>query len=207
MSNENGKRIQFIIEQHYEEVKNFWVRTNFFFIISSIGFGFIIVSFTSENQLHPLLIYTISLGGIIFSLTWFQINRMSKYYEDRWMVDARRLASKEGNEQLKESFKFSLGFYEREVREGKEERKKRGFDNVPRPWGRSATSSVFVIIGIFYIGWIFLCLWAINEVSKLNILSIEIGGGIMLSVILTTCIILSYPKKYKNGSPKMKKKR
>lgn len=171
------QELKFLIEQHYKEVAHFWTRTNILLITNVAAFGGVLSKIYTENSLNTTPRIIISLLGLLFCCIWFVVNRITVYYEKRWLDDARRLA--QSNCHLKSVCYLSLGFREpgdykknskvfyylslgfrKQEDHTKEDIGWLGDEFVERrrPRGFSATDWMYVIIILFGAGWICLLL-------------------------------------------------
>ena len=213
MANEKEieERIRFLITQHHQQSNLFWTRTYIFLTISTIGLGLATHILRTEKPIDPWIIFMISIAGIIFSVIWVQINRMSKYYEDRWLVDARNVLQDGSNSEinkLRSVFYYSLGFYEQYVKNQKEKPVKRSFSSAPRPSGFSATNCMYIVIMTLFIGWSALATWAVTKISnKYMNTSIFFGICIVILLILFVIFVMHAKEIYhilKKVKPKIK---
>lgn len=157
--------VQFLIEQHYKEVENFWIRTNVFLLIQVGALGAFLAAKYGDSPTKPPDTYVVSGAGIAICIVWWLVVRISCYYEDRWQKDARSLARK--HKALRLVYYLSLGFREQPGKEcynaaGKEYCKPEEgskFLDAPRPRGPSATRCVYVLIVIFIVAWVCLAVF------------------------------------------------
>ena len=89
-----------------KEADRFWTRNNIFLIVNS-ALLIVVSSFVQE----PIVCIIVSVFGIIFSFFWYRINKMGKYYLDRWKILLSKLEHDDdinifGKELLKVKEKF-----------------------------------------------------------------------------------------------------
>jgi len=153
MREEDLDILKFLIEQHIKEVQYFWMRTNIFIVLNVAVFGAVINKVFSETPMSKEVMLIIGVIGITFCGIWIQVSRVSKYYSNRWLTDARRIAC--DSSALKEGFYISLGFREKEKYylsdnfnwfEDK-------FLDLKRPYGLNATRCMFLLIALFSACW------------------------------------------------------
>lgn len=158
--NQDEKRINFLIDQAYKEVNISWIRTNIFLVLSIAALGAVISGMSRENELDPGIVLGISIAGFLFSVIWLQVNRMSRYYADRWLNDARRIAHNDSS--LKSIFYYSLGFREHQKEDDKVKiMKDLPVEDIRRPRFYSATRCIYLVIIILGVGWLTLLVWTI----------------------------------------------
>lgn len=152
-----SSELHFLIDQHFKEVAHFWTRTNVFLVTNVAAFGGALSLLNPDNMKNKWTLMSVSIAGMIFCFIWYFINSITKYYEKRWLYDAKRLA--ESNDTLKLTYFISLGF-----RENKKHTKKRKcwFDDedldLRRPNFLSATDLMYCIISLLFAGWMALFL-------------------------------------------------
>lgn len=113
--------VHFLIEQAHQEVANFWTRMNVFLAINSGGVAAVAAWLTSDHP-PPFGVVTIFIvASGLFCCIWLVVIKMSQYYGDRWLRDARRIA--EGLADMRQELFVSLGFRELEQ-----------YQNPPQNW-------------------------------------------------------------------------
>ena len=75
------KAYEFACDTRKFEIELYWKRATYFW-------GFLIVTFagyfTALEKLSPNYQFIISLIGVSFSLSWYLVNRASKYWQENW---------------------------------------------------------------------------------------------------------------------------
>lgn len=135
-------RVRFMLETHYQEVVAFWTRTNVFLLVMGGGLAGVV---TMDPDNHGFVQLVIALLGLVVAAAWWQVNRMSHYYQARWIEAARGLVSSADG----------LSVY----------RKPLGIGNpsgpVHRPSGPAATTMVYLVIAAFAVAWMALAIRAL----------------------------------------------
>lgn len=78
----NNKRIEkwkTLAELWDKEADRFWARNNVFLVVNS-ALLIVVSVFVQE----PIVCIIVSFFGVVFSLFWYRVNLMGKYYLDRW---------------------------------------------------------------------------------------------------------------------------
>jgi len=78
---ENVEKWKTLMEAWDNEADRFWARNNIFLIM--IGSILTVIVAFSDNYLINVCI---SLFGIVFVMIWIRVNRIGKFYLDRWKV-------------------------------------------------------------------------------------------------------------------------
>ena len=151
--------IKFLIQQHYEEVKLFWVRTNVFLILNIAASAQVVSKLGSDKTWSTQLVIGIAVGGVMFCLIWLQVNRMSKFYENRWKADAIRLARE--HESTVTYFFYSLDFREYPKEFGTENVMRSPYKDRQRPWGPGATMCARLLVVLMAQGWLGILLYVL----------------------------------------------
>ncbi|MEH7502948.1 hypothetical protein V7152_13220 [Neobacillus drentensis] len=67
------------------EIDMYWKRATYFWTIIGVIFaGFFLLMKDDTITKHPTLITLLSCIGFIFSLSWFMVNRGSKFWQNNW---------------------------------------------------------------------------------------------------------------------------
>ena len=148
---------KFLVEQHYKEVNNYWIRNNVFVVIVVATFGGLISNLFSQTGMPPYVVFVISIIGIFFCLLWYKVNKMSVYYSNRWFEDAKRLIK--DDDKLKEICSCSLGFYDKTA--SKFTSNDEGY--IKRPNGKGATDLIKYMIRLIIIVWILIMTFSVYQ--------------------------------------------
>lgn len=86
----DGDKIECLLERAYNlrqiETELYWKRASYFwgFLIAVFG-GFFLVNKPDSNGVYPVqFIVIIESIGFVFSLSWYLVNRGSKYWQENW---------------------------------------------------------------------------------------------------------------------------
>lgn len=85
----NNKRIEkwkTLAELWDKEADRFWARNNVFLVVNS-ALLIVVSAFVEE----PIVCIIVSSFGVVFSLFWYRVNLMGKYYLDRWKPILKQL--------------------------------------------------------------------------------------------------------------------
>jgi len=138
-------RVRFFLEQHYHEVGAFWTRTNVFLVVMGAGLAAVVATDSGRGWLDLI----VAALGLVVSLAWWRVNRVSWYYQARWIQAARGLVK---GSSLEADY-------------GKPLEVDASQSPGSRPGGPSATTMVYVVIAAFAATW--LSLFAIQLVQLL----------------------------------------
>jgi hypothetical protein len=128
------ERVRFLLEVHYNEVAAFWTRTNVFIVVMGAALAGMLSTSVAGNESVKFLI---SLIGLIVSAAWWQVNRMSAYYQARWIEAARELVGDVAGLTI---YRAPLGLDRAEAR-------------ARRPSGPGADKMVYLVICSFAGAW------------------------------------------------------
>ena len=75
------KAYEFARDTRKFEIELYWKRATYFWTFLALAFG---GYFTALEKLSPKYQFIISLVGVTFSLSWYLVNRASKYWQENW---------------------------------------------------------------------------------------------------------------------------
>jgi hypothetical protein len=105
-----SESMKFMIQQAIAEAQLFWQRINTILVVQAASVAGVSTLIAADKPTSTVTAALLSGIGLSSCIVWFQITRMSRYYGDVWLRDARRIA--DTNPALKELFFYSLGFRE-----------------------------------------------------------------------------------------------
>jgi len=159
------QRVQLLLDKSYEEIKLYWIRTNIFLILNVASFGLIAPRIQGAEPLEKPVLVAASLGGVLFCMIWFQVNRCSKYHYHLWRKDAKQLLMLEGNQELKRDFCRSLFLpdaFDHSTQEGCSD--KCSDSECPRRFG--ITTCIQILVGLMLSGWLAVLSYAVFCMDK-----------------------------------------
>jgi hypothetical protein len=147
---ETIKVMEFLIEQSHYASTLYWTRTNIFLSIQTFSLAAALAWLAGDNPPAFWAVLALSSLGFVFCAIWFQVNRMSRYYHDVFVRDARRAAIAADKIGL---VYFSLGFAEQRTFWTEDRPQPNSFLFYNRPRGPSATKCMYGVIALFAMAW------------------------------------------------------
>ncbi|MBL8764739.1 MAG: hypothetical protein JNM07_10770 [Phycisphaerae bacterium] len=144
------EHVAFLIEQAHAASNLYWTRTNVFLSIQTFSLAGVIAWLGGNHPPAFWVVLALAVLGFVFCAIWFHVNRMSRYYHDVFVRDARRAAVAAGKVGL---VYFSLGFAEQKGFRVEEGPKPNSFLFLNRPKGPSATRCMYGVIVLFAAAW------------------------------------------------------
>lgn|GEM_PF-1980784 len=146
--------IRFLINMAIAEAQLFWQRTNTMLVVEAASVAGVSTLLASNVTIATQIAKLLCGVGAFTCVVWWQMTRMSRYYNNMWLVDARKIA--ERTPALKDVYNFALGFHEQTAtsRSPFWNWRKSSFSELRRPPGPAASYCVYGLVVLFFIIWL-----------------------------------------------------